>query len=812
MAIRFVLRFLLNSLFLLWTSAAVLAAPPPGVVIHHAPAREKCYIGSPSLCVMPDGSYLASHDLFGPASNEHQLARGRLYRSRDKGQSWQHVRDFEGFFWQSLFVHRSAAYALGLDKHHGRLIIRRSADGSEWSEPAVIAEGEWGTAPVPVIEHGGRLWRAVEDAMGGTKWGERYRARMISAPADADLLDPKSWTISNPLPRDPAWLGGDFGAWLEGNAVIDPEGKIVNVLRVDNSRLPEKAAIVRVSEDGSTASFDPEKDFIDLPGGAKKFSIRRDAKGEYWTVASIVANGQPGRPASIRNTLALLHSRDLRTWETRCVLLHHPDPAKHGFQYVDWQFEGADIIAVCRTAWDDEEGGAHNNHDANFLSFHRWPNFAQLSRKDDAAMPAASATYRKFSVEDANGRVSGLTALPDAQAPRWARDVALHAPEWKKDRRVPYFEGPIPFVLPPEDAGEPFHSHNHQPSVSALPNGELLAIWYSTQEEDGPELTVLASRFRQNATWDPASEFFKAEGRNMHGSAIFHDGRGTLYHFNGMAPANTKGWERLALLMRTSADNGITWITPRAIVPDYQGRNQVISGTRRTKGGILLQPCDAVPGPEGGTALHVSRDGGVTWSDPGAKQPAPTFKASESGMGTIAGIHAGVVELQDGKLFALGRRNNIDGHMPISISADGGKTWAYSASPFPPIGSGQRLALMRLQEGPLLLASFTNPDRRHPRGQGMEFPRADGTTFTGYGLYVAISEDEGRTWPVRKLVTPGSGEFDGGAWTRKFTAMPDQAEHAGYLASTQSAEGTIHLLSSRLHYRFNLAWIREAAH
>ncbi|WP_367873697.1 sialidase family protein [Luteolibacter sp. Populi] len=422
-----------------------------------------------------------------------------------------------------------------------------------------------------------------------------------------------------------------------------------------------------------------------------------------------------------------------------------------------------------------------------------------------------SSSYRKFSVVDADGKVSALVPLPDAGPPRWARDVSQDgAPEWKKDRRVPYFEGPIAFVRPPMEEGEPFYPHNHQPSVTALANGDLLAIWYSTRDEKGPELTVLASRLRARASeWEPSSEFFKATGRNMHGSAIFHDGRGTLYHFNGMAPADSKGWDRLALLLRTSKDNGATWTAPRAIDSAYQGRNQVISGTRMTREGTLIQPCDAVPGGEGGTALHLSRDGGETWSDPGAGQAAPTFKPGEIGNGTIAGIHGGVVELKDGRLLALGRGDSIDGKMPMSISADGGKTWTYSASPFSPIASGQRLVLMRLKEGPLMVASFTNTDRRQARSRGMEFPHADGGTFTGYGLFVAISEDEGVTWPVRKLVTPGKGDFDGGAWTRKFTASADNAEHAGYLASTQSAEGTIHLLSSALHYRFNLAWVKE---
>jgi len=51
---------------------------------------------------------------------------------------------------------------------------------------------------------------------------------------------------------------------------------------------------------------------------------------------------------------------------------------------VDWQFDGEDIIAACRTAFDDAEGGAHNNHDANYLTFHRFANFRRLTQADSA--------------------------------------------------------------------------------------------------------------------------------------------------------------------------------------------------------------------------------------------------------------------------------------------------------------------------------------------------------------------------------------------------------------------------------------------
>jgi hypothetical protein len=142
----------------------------------------------------------------------------------------------------------------------------------------------------------------------------------------------------------------------------------------------------------------------------------------------------------------------------------------------------------------------------------------------------------------------------------------------------------------------------------------------------------------------------------------------------------------------------------------------------------------------------------------------------------------------------------------MSISSDMGKTWNYSASPFPPLSGGQRLVLMRLNEGPLLFASFTGP---YNNDKGLEFTGKEGKLFHGYGLFVALSYDEGKTWPIRKLVTPGEGEYDGGAHTKLFKTDATHAEPRGYLAATQSPDKIIHLISSRLHYRFNLAWVKE---
>jgi hypothetical protein len=82
-----------------------------------------------------------------------------------------------------------------------------------------------------------------------------------------------------------------------------------------------------------------------------------------------------------------MRSQDLQHWEARCLLLHHPDVARHGFQYLDWLFDGEDLIVASRTACDDGLGGAHNNHDANLLTFHRIERFRDLTLADSVVDP-----------------------------------------------------------------------------------------------------------------------------------------------------------------------------------------------------------------------------------------------------------------------------------------------------------------------------------------------------------------------------------------------------------------------------------------
>ena len=382
-------------------TTAVQPAAPPGVVIDHVPAKTKTYVGSPSIAILPDGTYVAAHDFFGPGSSEWRSAVTDVFTSADRGATWSKASRINGAFWSNLFVHRGSLYLMGPTRHHGPLVIRRSTDGGHsWTTPAdattgLLAEGEYHTAPMPMLVHSGRLWRAIEDASGGKEWGKRYMALMVSAPVEAQLLDRASWTFSNAIPRDAAWLDGTFTGWLEGNAVAAADGRVFDILRVEAGTI-EKAAMVSISVDGKRAEFDPQAGFIDLPGAATKFAIRRDPRSEsgdatpvWWMLSNAAAPAHAAKKdwSRLRNTLVLFRSVDLRTWERRSVVLHHPDRTKHAFQYVDWLFDGEDIVAVSRTAFDDPEGGSHGFHDANYLTFHRFENFRRLLPADSIVDP-----------------------------------------------------------------------------------------------------------------------------------------------------------------------------------------------------------------------------------------------------------------------------------------------------------------------------------------------------------------------------------------------------------------------------------------
>jgi sulfatase modifying factor 1 len=196
-------------------------------------------------------------------------------------------------------------------------------------------------------------------------------------------------------------------------------------------------------------------------------------------------------------------------------------------------------------------------------------------------------------------------------------------------------------------------------------------------------------------------------------------------------------------------------------------------------------------------------DHGKTWRDAGAN---------------IAGLHGAVVQLKNSSLLAFGRAH--DGPCPddqrhmclaSSRSDDYGQSWIYTTSRHPAIHSAQRETLLRLQEGPLLFTGFANSNEDPSKYPDVLVTTANGRRRPVYGLYAALSYDEGNSWVHHKLITDNSAAghsvqaLDGELYTMNMT----HSEPNGYAAATQSkaGDGLIHVITSRNHFAFNLAWL-----
>jgi hypothetical protein len=394
--------------------------------------------------------------------------------------------------------------------------------------------------------------------------------------------------------------------------------------------------------------------------------------------------------------------------------------------------------------------------------------------------------------------------------PKSLLKVSNALPDWNESKKdEPYFWAGGKFI---DSGGEgkstvvPYWSRHHVPSLTWCDNGDLLATAFTAPFDNSDQMAILIARLPYGKEkWTKAERFFVAPDHNVTSAALFRAGENLIHHYNGLGSNHC---DDFSMIKRESRDNGVTWSPPKIVHrfsldsdspgprlwPHMDLKSLKSDGER-----VLVMSTDVAGDNDSGSALFISRDEGESWSElTRTGSSADNFALKGKSAGWIAGIHAPVETLADGSLMAFGRSNNIDGFAPMSRSFDFGKTWTYSASPFPPILSGQRSAMLRLKEGPLLFVSFTDTaaNVREKKRVGMKFRNSDGNQQTGYGTFAAISEDDGMTWSHRKLIPN---------WHRK----PWRSRVSGYLSCVQSPDGLIHLVSSSHYYRFNLAWLQE---
>jgi Neuraminidase (sialidase) len=166
------------------------------------------------------------------------------------------------------------------------------------------------------------------------------------------------------------------------------------------------------------------------------------------------------------------------------------------------------------------------------------------------------------------------------------------------------------------------------------------------------------------------------------------------------------------IMMRTSSDEGKTWINQKQMSPDgkYTGLTNGRS-LRLSNGRILLEAW------QGGFCYCViSDDEGETWRDSQFIKPTA---------GTC--FENACIELKDRKVMML-MRTGLGGQYK-SVSSDGGETWSEPV-PTTLLGTAAPVSISRIPDSGDILAIWNNNPGAKSRNP----------------LTSAISKDEGETW------------------------------------------------------------------
>ena len=297
-------------------------------------------------------------------------------------------------------------------------------------------------------------------------------------------------------------------------------------------------------------------------------------------------------------------------------------------------------------------------------------------------------------------------------------------------------------VFPSGEGG--YHTYRI-PALIVSAKGTLLAFSEGrkgSSSDTGDIDLFLRRSFDNGATWEPA-RVIADDGPNTIGNPcpVVDRDTGTIWllltHNLGedtepQIMARTGKGTRTVWVMK-STDDGATWTKPVEITATTKDPGWTWYATGpgvgiQTRGGRLVIPCDHAVASTGAWRSHAiySDDHGTTWRL-GGVLGEPTNECQ-------------VAELSDGSLLMNMRSYHGKSRRAIAFSKDGGLTWSPETLDPALVEPICQASLARLPDGRLLFSNPADPEKRNK-------------------MTIRLSSDEGKTWPVARLLWAGTSMY-----------------------------------------------------
>lgn len=331
------------------------------------------------------------------------------------------------------------------------------------------------------------------------------------------------------------------------------------------------------------------------------------------------------------------------------------------------------------------------------------------------------------------------------------------------------------FPCTPADTGiVQTHCNHHASALSELPDGTMVAVWYTGVEEKSVDSKLAWSTRAPKATaWTAPAVLYDDPAHSEGNPTFFVDDAGVYYVFH--ATIIGAGWDSAEIRLLKSRDQGATWDPIVALVPPDKHFNVRHRPLAMENGEWLLPLYNESLGMP---VFLRSKDRFATWSIDASLPNSGTFLINHTGQ-----IQPALIPQGGSHIVALTRDGLTTHRIKRMLSEDYGKNWSVSLPTELP-NAGTSIDQVKLLDGRVVVVFNNHPTQRFP-------------------LNVALSEDDGATFVAMRTLHDDNQDCDtpGGCSYHYPSIFQNKHDGTIWVSYTHNREtiGWVH---------FNEAWLK----